>query len=1146
MFSSTSLSSVRLGPLALLAAAALPLSLSSASGQACAGPERCPAADETCSPLDRAAWLLKDGRCVEARWVAQRVLTRDGAGDAERRRAFRLWSEADARVQSLNPLEVSLQKADLALAEGDVKTAERHARAVLGSAAADAQRIAGARRVLTDADRRRAELAPLVPEALAQAERDFLAGRYAEAKASLAMVDRSGVSLSPERRGALERYQARIVDLERSRGTVFDGDAMLGVMQPGVVRRRDDPPPPPPEPAPQPPVELPPAQPVQEQPPPLPPAQQEDLIQQALRFEAQSLLAEADRAFDEARLNDAASRYDRLRSEYRPFLTAPQQRHVEDRLAEARMRMGQQGQPLEEQVRSGQLIHEEAVVSFNHLMDESRRALDSGNPSGARELVAQARLRLNNAREFFSEKEFEQLYGQTDTMLGTIAQREQDIARREVEIRDEELRRRAEEQARAQRTERDRKINELLDRARAYQQELRYREAMEAIDQLLFLDPINPAGLLLKDLYVGMIVYREYNTLQQEKAELFAMHSVESQRATIPPRTIVGYPPDWPAISLARGEAVAFAESPENRRTLAMLEDPQRRIPSVAFSDNALEDVLSFFKDFAQVNVDVDWRSLEGAGVTRDTPVSLSLTNVTPRTMLDRVLAKVGDAGLGKADWAVSDGVVTVASDEAIRKNTVLAIYDIRDLIIEVPDYDEVPMIDLESVLQSSGGAGGGSGGRSPFQNDQGSDENRLRDRNDRIEDVIAMITDNVDSEGWVDNGGSTGKYQRLVNQGQLIITNTPRNHREIEGLLSKLRAQRSMQINVETRFLLVNQDWFEQIGFDLDVYINANNNQLRAARAFDPTVQPSDFFQNGRLVRDVTGSTRRPGSLVTPLGPGNLQPGTGTGVLTQGVVHPRSWAPIGFTQDSLGLASRLAPSAGIVADVLAGAPALGIAGQFLDDVQVDFLVQATQADRRSVQLTAPRLTFTNGQTSNIFVATQVGFVSDLEPVVSDSAVGFDPTVSVVSEGVTLLVTGTVTADRRYVTMNVDAGVSRIDGFEDQAVTAIAGGQLISSQDTASFIQLPTVTVTRVRTSVTVPDQGTILLGGQRLVTEFDIETGVPVLSKIPVLNRFFTNRIESKEEQTLLILIKPTILIQSEEEERHFPGLSDQIRFGG
>lgn len=55
----------------------------------------------------------------------------------------------------------------------------------------------------------------------------------------------------------------------------------------------------------------------------------------------------------------------------------------------------------------------------------------------------------------------------------------------------------------------------------------------------------------------------------------------------------------------------------------------------------------------------------------------------------------------------------------------------------------------------------------------------------------------------------------------------------------------------------------------------------------------------------------------------------------------------------------------------------------------------------------------------------------------------------------------------------------------------------------------------------------------------------MPVLSKIPVLNRFFSNRTESKSEQTLLILYKPTILIQSEQENKAHPGLIDSLDAG-
>ena len=70
---------------------------------------------------------------------------------------------------------------------------------------------------------------------------------------------------------------------------------------------------------------------------------------------------------------------------------------------------------------------------------------------------------------------------------------------------------------------------------------------------------------------------------------------------------------------------------------------------------------------------------------------------------------------------------------------------------------------------------------------------------------------------------------------------------------------------------------------------------------------------------------------------------------------------------------------------------------------------------------------------------------------------------------------------------------------------------------------------------MSVPDKGTALLGGQRKVREFETEVGVPILSKIPYLNRFFTNRTTNREETTLIILLRPEIIIQQENEEMLF-----------
>ena len=75
--------------------------------------------------------------------------------------------------------------------------------------------------------------------------------------------------------------------------------------------------------------------------------------------------------------------------------------------------------------------------------------------------------------------------------------------------------------------------------------------------------------------------------------------------------------------------------------------------------------------------------------------------------------------------------------------------------------------------------------------------------------------------------------------------------------------------------------------------------------------------------------------------------------------------------------------------------------------------------------------------------------------------------------------------------------------------------------------------------AVSVPDGGTLLIGGQKLASETEVEAGVPILSKIPILKRAYSSRSMVKDEQTLLILIKPKILIQTEQEELAFPSFS-------
>jgi general secretion pathway protein D len=80
-------------------------------------------------------------------------------------------------------------------------------------------------------------------------------------------------------------------------------------------------------------------------------------------------------------------------------------------------------------------------------------------------------------------------------------------------------------------------------------------------------------------------------------------------------------------------------------------------------------------------------------------------------------------------------------------------------------------------------------------------------------------------------------------------------------------------------------------------------------------------------------------------------------------------------------------------------------------------------------------------------------------------------------------------------------------------------------------VQQPTLASTSVSTTVSVPDGGTILLGGIKRMREGRNERGVPILSKIPYISRLFRNVAIGRDAQSLMMMVTPRIIIQEEEE---------------
>jgi general secretion pathway protein D len=360
------------------------------------------------------------------------------------------------------------------------------------------------------------------------------------------------------------------------------------------------------------------------------------------------------------------------------------------------------------------------------------------------------------------------------------------------------------------------------------------------------------------------------------------------------------------------------------------------------------------------------------------------------------------------------------------------------------------------------------------------------------IEDIIELITETVATDTWEDNGGDVGAINEY--NGQLVVRQTGENMREVLKLLSKLRETRAIQVNVEARFLTVQRNFLEDIGVDFDFIFNFDDPPSGGESGFGPisvSQNHASFTQGAGLITGV---------------PGNLSEGaTPPALSTQ------------FTA-------------------------------FLDNFQASVLLRATQLRSDVQSLTSPNLTLFNGQRAFVQVTTDNFYVSNLTPVVAAGAVGFQPTIGIAPTGVVLNVHATVSADRRYVTLTVQPQLFRLNGLSvfpvSSVVTPGAGGGVGGGGGDDQLlvegaIQLPEIEVTQIATTVSVPDGGTLLLGGQTLSGEIVREAGVPVLSKIPFLKRLFNNRSYAKDEQVLLILIKPRIIIQREIEEENFPLLA-------
>lgn len=813
----------------------------------------------------------------------------------------------------------------------------------------------------------------------------------------------------------------------------------------------------------------------------------------------------------------------------------------------------QSGSMIDRALQARNIQWQRTEATYRQLERQVHAAITDGQFDEARQLAVRARQVVEAGRANAEPvSKYEQLRAEADALVQFVSDEERayqaaQIEKRRAAAADQEAQRRMEVAE-----EKQRRVDALFNEALELRQEKRYEEAIQALTQITRIDPANERAAWMVDDLQSLVDLRWQAQAATQKNQEAVRSFMDAEASSIPYSEELIYPKNWPEITERRTRfgANAGSESDMNRAVRRRLDES---VPEVHFSDASLRSALDQLRDKNGLNLHVNWPALASAGVNPDTPISLDLKHVRLDKVLDLVLQDAGGMN-AKLGYDVDDGVVTVSTKDDLNSRTVTRVYNVRDLLTEAPNF-AAPPLEL--------GAANGAAYRmhredlrptvfpretDPTADPDTTDEQPTNKEQAAVDDLIRIITETVEPGTWRGYGGSVGSLREL--NGQLIVTHTSTAQAQVGGLLGQLRQARAVQVAVEARFLTIGSNFLDDLGINFNVILNQGNAGYDIGTVTNPdglpvTAQdpatganvliPREFSRLGFLPQPPAGTGG-----YNPLNTFNqpyIQPGT---VPAPGDIGNGSgkWSPVPIISNVLSITDPAGYNTGVPGSFGGSQgllnPALQVFGSFLDNIQVDFLIRATQADARSTSLQAPRLTLTNGQRAYVAVVTQVSYVSGLNAVVAEDVGQLEPLVSTLNTGAVLDVEATVSADRRYVTLTVRAGLANLISLNTFQVNQPG----TFSTGVGASIQTPVLSLTTLRTTVTVPDGGTLLLGGQKLTGEIEKEGGVPVLSKLPVLKRLYTARSSVKDENVLLILIKPKIIIQPEAEEDAFPGL--------
>ncbi|OIP65362.1 MAG: pilus (MSHA type) biogenesis protein MshL [Nitrospirae bacterium CG2_30_53_67] len=188
--------------------------------------------------------------------------------------------------------------------------------------------------------------------------------------------------------------------------------------------------------------------------------------------------------------------------------------------------------------------------------------------------------------------------------------------------------------------------------------------------------------------------------------------------------------------------------------------------------------------------------------------------------------------------------------------------------------------------------------------------------------------------------------------------------------------------------------------------------------------------------------------------------------------------------------------------------------------VDSTMLLKALQTQGNVNVLSNPRVSLMNGQTAMLSVGRNTNFISRVQTTTSTSAastgvVTFTIETSSILSGLIIGIVPYINSDGN-VSMTITPIVTDLISLEEKALGTVGTNNV--------SLSLPTVDLREMSTTVRVKDGEMIIIGGLINRKESDRESGVPFLSKVPMIGSLFktTEKVEQRTE--LVIMLKPMV----------------------